>query len=144
MLQKIQTLQKRLIKKTEEVVEKDVIIQEKEKLYIELKNILAKQSGPEVAEKLQVYQQNLKERTNQLKEMVKELKSFQSQVNATRFEIERLDKQMGTVKELYFSNKQNQVIYEDMEGEQLADNDQLNGPQLGQNQFPDNQNISSQ
>jgi len=35
-------LQKRLIAKTEEVAEKDVLIQEKEKLYIELKNILAK------------------------------------------------------------------------------------------------------
>jgi predicted RNase H-like nuclease (RuvC/YqgF family) len=62
LIQKIQSLQKRLIAKTEEVSEKDVLIQEKEKLYIELKNILAKQSGPEVAEKLQVYQQNLKER----------------------------------------------------------------------------------
>ena len=34
----------------EEVVEKDVIIQEKEKLYVELKNLLARQPGPEVAE----------------------------------------------------------------------------------------------
>ena len=42
MIQKIQSLQKRLIAKTEEVSEKDVLIQEKEKLYIELKNILAK------------------------------------------------------------------------------------------------------
>ena len=41
MIQKIQTLQKRLISKTEEVVEKDLLIQEKEKLYVELKNILA-------------------------------------------------------------------------------------------------------
>lgn len=67
-----------MIAKTEEVSEKDVLIQEKEKLYIELKNILAKQSGPEVAEKLMVYQQNLKERSVQLKEMVKELKNYQS------------------------------------------------------------------
>lgn len=42
LIQKIQSLQKRLISKTEEVSEKDVLIQEKEKLYIELKNILAK------------------------------------------------------------------------------------------------------
>lgn len=63
LIQKIQSLQKRLISKTEEVSEKDVLIQEKEKLYIELKNILAKQSGPEVTEKLIVYQQNLKERS---------------------------------------------------------------------------------
>ena len=34
MIQKIQTLQKRLIMKTEEVVEKDLLIQEKEKLYV--------------------------------------------------------------------------------------------------------------
>jgi chromosome segregation ATPase len=123
MIQKIQSLQKRLIAKTEEVSEKDVLIQEKEKLYIELKNILAKQSGPEVAEKLQVYQQNLKERTNQLKEMVRELKHYQSQVNAYKFEIERLDKQIGQVKEVYFNSKHNQIIYEDMEGEQMEDMD---------------------
>ena len=120
-IQKIQSLQKRLIAKTEEVSEKDVLIQEKEKLYIELKNILAKQSGPEVAEKLQVYQQNLKERTNQLKEMVKELKNYQSQVNAYKFEIERLDRQIGSVKELYFNSKQSQAIQEDMEGENAAE-----------------------
>ena len=47
-IQKIQSLQKRLIAKTEEVSEKDVLIQEKEKLYIELKNIL--QESPDVLE----------------------------------------------------------------------------------------------
>lgn len=45
MIQKIQTLQRRLIQKTEEVVERDMTIQEKEKLYVELKNILARQPG---------------------------------------------------------------------------------------------------
>lgn len=67
MIQKIQTLQKRLIAKTEEVVEKDLLIQEKEKLYVELKNILARQPGPEVAEQLSIYQQNLREKTRQMK-----------------------------------------------------------------------------
>ncbi len=37
MIQKVKALQKRLIQKTEEVVEKDLLIQEKEKLYVELK-----------------------------------------------------------------------------------------------------------
>ena len=67
MIQKIQTLQKRLIGKTEEVVEKELLIQEKEKLYVELKHILARQPGPEVAEQLQIYQQTLKEKTKQMK-----------------------------------------------------------------------------
>ena len=46
------------------MVEKDVTIQEKEKLYVELKNLLARQPGPEVAEQLSIYQQNLKQKTN--------------------------------------------------------------------------------
>ena len=64
MIQKIHTLQKRLIQKTEEVVEKELLIQEKEKLYLELKHILARQPGPE---QLQIYQQTLKEKTKQMK-----------------------------------------------------------------------------
>ena len=67
MIQKIHTLQKRLIAKTEEVVEKELLIQEKEKLYLELKHILARQPGPEVAEQLSIYQQTLKEKTKQMK-----------------------------------------------------------------------------
>lgn len=43
------------------------MIQEKEKLYTELKQILQRQPGPEVAEQLQVYQQTLKEKTKMMK-----------------------------------------------------------------------------
>ena len=67
LIQKVQTLQKRLIGKTEEVVEKELLIQQKEKLYLELKTILARHPGPEAAEQITVYQQTLKEKTNQLK-----------------------------------------------------------------------------
>ena len=80
MVQKIQTLQKRLINKTEEVVERDVALQDKEKLILELKNILARQPGPEVAMQLSVYQQNLKEKTKQMKAMAAELNMYQAQV----------------------------------------------------------------
>lgn len=50
-----------------QVVEKELLIQEKEKLYVELKHILARQPGPEVAEQLSIYQQTLKEKTKQMK-----------------------------------------------------------------------------
>lgn len=53
---KCQTLQKRLIKRTEQVVEKDLHLQEKEKLYMELKLILSRQPGPELALQLSTYQ----------------------------------------------------------------------------------------
>lgn len=45
-------------------------LQEKEKLYVELKHILARRPGPEVAEQLQIYQQTLREKTKQLKVLV--------------------------------------------------------------------------
>merc|ERR1712188_173415 len=105
MIQKIQTLQKRLIAKTEEVVEKDLLIQEKEKLYVELKNILARQPGPEVAEKLSVYQHNLKEKTRQMKAMASELNMHQAQVNEYKFEIERLGREGQDIKKKYFEQK---------------------------------------
>jgi len=63
----LQALQKRLIQKTEEVVEKELLIQEKEKLYMELKHILARQPGPEVAEQLRIYQETLRGKTKQMK-----------------------------------------------------------------------------
>ena len=80
MIQKIQTLQKRLITKTEEVVERDLLIQEKEKLYVELKNILSRQPGPEVAEQLSTYQANIREKNKQMKSMASELNTHQAQV----------------------------------------------------------------
>jgi hypothetical protein len=36
------------------VAAKDTLIQQKEKLYVELKSILARQPGPEVAKQLQI------------------------------------------------------------------------------------------
>merc|ERR1711865_867833 len=113
MIQKIQTLQKRLIAKTEEVVEKDLLIQEKEKLYVELKNILARQPGPEVAEQLSVYQQNLKDKTRQMKAMASELNMYQAQVNEYRYEIERLNRELMDVKKRYFEMKRRETIDRD-------------------------------
>jgi len=48
-------------------VEKELLIQEKEKLYMELKHILARQPGPEVAEQLRIYQESLRSKTKQMK-----------------------------------------------------------------------------
>merc|ERR1712086_561843 len=124
MIRKVQGLQKRLIGKTEEVVEKDLLIQEKEKLYVELKNILARQPGPEVAEQLAVYQQNLKEKQRQMKAMSSELNMYQSQLSEYKFEIEKLNEQMGSVKEQWFSamrNAPNNDPSMDQEGQMQAE-----------------------
>ena len=110
LLLKIQTLQKRLIKKTEEVVEKDVTIHEKEKLYVELKNLLARQPGPEVAEQLSIYQQNLKQKTSQMKAMAAELNMYQAQVNEYKYEIERLTRELQEMKRKYYEQKRREAM----------------------------------
>lgn len=53
-----------------QVVEKELQIQDREKMYIELKQVMQRQPGPEVAEQLHIYQHTLKEKTKQLKASV--------------------------------------------------------------------------
>jgi chromosome segregation ATPase len=116
MIQKIQTLQKRLIAKTEEVVEKDLLIQEKEKLYLELKNIMARQPGPEVAEQLSLYQANLREKTKQMKAMASELNMYQAQVNEYKYEIDRLARELNDMKKRYFEAKRREQVERERDG----------------------------
>jgi len=120
MIQKIQMLQRRLITKTEEVVEKDLLLQEKEKLYIEMKNILARQPGPEVAEQLSVYQSSLKEKTRQMKAMAAELNMYQAQVNEYKYEIERLTRELQDVKRKYYEQKRKDQMAKEMVEEEQA------------------------
>lgn len=67
MIKRIHTLQKRLLNKTEEVVQKELQIEEKERFYVELKQTLARKPGPEVAEQMFIYQSALKEKQAVLK-----------------------------------------------------------------------------
>ena len=109
LISKVHSLQKRLISKTEEVVEKDLLIQEKEKLYVELKNILARQPGPEVAEQLMVYQQTLREKTSQLKSMASELNTYQATVNEYKYEMERINRELADIKRRYYEKKRKEA-----------------------------------
>lgn len=105
LLQKIQTLQKRLIHKTEEVVEKELVNQEKERLYQELKAILARQPGPEVAEQLSWYQQVVRDKEKQLKSLLSEQNMFQARENELKFELERLARELHDFKRKYYKKK---------------------------------------
>ncbi|XP_027645096.2 cilia- and flagella-associated protein 58 [Falco peregrinus] len=111
MIQKIQRLQKQLISKTGEVIEKELLLQEKERLYVELKHILARQPGPEVAEQLQHYQHTLREKTKQLKVLSSERNMYQSQSQEYKHEIERLAKELLDVKKKYLAQKHKEQHY---------------------------------
>merc|ERR1711967_185999 len=95
--------------------EKDLLITEKEKLYVELKNILARQPGPEVAEQLSVYQSSLRNKTRQMKSMASELNMYQAQVNEFKYEIERLTRELQDVKRKYYEQKRREQLAADMD-----------------------------
>lgn len=113
MMQKVKTLQKRLISKTEEAVEKDLAIQEKEKLYLEMRNLLSKQPGPEVVEEVGKQQNSLKEKTKQMKAMAAELNMYHAQLNDYKDEIERLTKELQDTKRRYFEQRHREQLMKD-------------------------------
>ncbi|XP_018606357.1 cilia- and flagella-associated protein 58 [Scleropages formosus] len=115
LIQKIHSLQRRLITKSEEVVEKELLLQEKEKLYVELKRILARQPGPEAAEQLQIYQQTLREKTKQLKALSSELTMYETQTQEYKYEIERLAQELQNVKKKYLTQKRKEQQSRDKE-----------------------------
>ena len=105
MILKIQTLQRRLIMKTEEATRKELEVQEKEKLYMDLKQILARQPGPEVAEKLMLCQGSLRHKTRQMKSLVSELNMYESQMKDYKLDIDRLTGELQEVKKRYVTQK---------------------------------------
>lgn len=95
----VRNLQRELVQKSNEVEEKNEIIAEKEKLYVELKGVIARQPGPEVAEQLNVYQDSLQKKSGQMRAMKMSLKHFHEQVEQFKSRFEELNvelHQMGT------------------------------------------------
>lgn len=80
MNEKIKTLQKRLIFKTEQVVEKEVLGHQKEKQIEEIREIMKRQPGLEVAEKLSILQKSLNSKTRKMKELAGEINMYQAKV----------------------------------------------------------------
>ncbi|KAJ1540262.1 hypothetical protein HK096_011125 [Nowakowskiella sp. JEL0078] len=105
LITKIQTLQKRLISKTEEVVEKELIIQQKERLYKEIKEVLQRQPGPEVMEELRIVKDAVKSKVRECKSLASELNMYHSQVNEYKYEIERLNREYQELKKKYYDRR---------------------------------------
>ncbi|NXT07064.1 CFA58 protein, partial [Prunella fulvescens] len=105
LILKVHRLQKRLISKTGEVIEKEFLLQEKEKLYVELRHVLARQPGPEATEQLQQYRNILREKVKQIKVLSSELSMYETQNKGYKHEIERLNNELLEVKKKYLSQK---------------------------------------
>merc|ERR1712137_251741 len=107
---KVRSLQKLLIAKTEEVVQKDALIQEKEKHYVQLKNVIARQPGPEVAEQLSWYGEHLKEKTQHMEQMASQLKEYHTKTKDLKDEIDRHRNDLRATKQMYFQKKRKEML----------------------------------
>merc|ERR1719333_116557 len=114
LLQKVKTLQSRLIHKSEEVLEKDQHMMEKEKAYTALKTVLARQPGPEIAEQVVLYKDNLSQKSRQMRAMVQEVSTYQAQVNEYKDEVSRVNRELQQVKRKFFEQKKREQHARDL------------------------------
>lgn len=115
MKEKIKTLQKRLIYKTEQVVEKEVLVHQKEKQIEEIREIMKRQPGLEVAEQLSLLQKNLNSRTRKMKELAGEINMYQAKTNQYKYDIERTQKEIQEIRRKYHEQKKREQVSQENE-----------------------------
>ena len=93
---------------------------------MELKNVLGRQPGPEVAEQLELYNHNLKQKLKQQKQMRGELKMFQEQVMQHKRDIERLAEKHRELKNSYFQKMRSQALQGVASGVKSSQGDNYN------------------
>jgi len=102
----IHTLQKQLVEMSDKMIQNDLLIQEKEKVYVELKNVIARHPGPEIEEQILLYQQTLKDKQKQLLAMNNELDMYIEQTKRFKEEISYYDIQINKVNKTWVKTMQ--------------------------------------
>ncbi len=104
-LKRVRNLQKSIIRKAGEVEAKDNLIQEKEKLYVDLRRVLARQPGAEAAEQLRLYMKTLKQKKAAFKTLQAELKMYQAKVYEYKYDVQRLQNELQMLNLQYFEQQ---------------------------------------
>ena len=127
LLQKIQILQKRLIQQTEATVEAAQTADEQRKLYEGMKEMLARQPGPEVVEVLSKYERGEREKSKQMRAMCAEMNMLNAQVAKLKWDNEKLEvdkvelrKKMMEMKKRYEAREQQQQLQEEKQQDNLT------------------------
>jgi chromosome segregation ATPase len=105
LVQKAQVLQRRLIAKTEAVVERDLQLAEREREVAALREQVNGAPGPEVVEQLAAVRIALNDRTRELKAVASEVNMAQAQVAEFKFEADRAARELVDVKAQLFATQ---------------------------------------
>ncbi|XP_030757675.1 cilia- and flagella-associated protein 58-like [Sitophilus oryzae] len=105
LLQKIKILQKRLINQATQAVEKERQLKEAERLYLNLRKVVAKQPGPGLQDQLTKTQRALKARSDRLKCMVSELNMTELKSAEYKADLQKVTEQLAELKRKYLEEK---------------------------------------
>ncbi|XP_060527691.1 cilia- and flagella-associated protein 58-like [Cylas formicarius] len=105
LLQKIRLLQKRLLHQTSEAVERERQLKEAERLYLNLRQVLAKQPGPGIQEELTKTQRALKQRGDKMKCLVSEMNMTELKLMEYKSDLEKANEELGELKKKYLQEK---------------------------------------
>uniref|UniRef100_A0A6P7F183 Cilia- and flagella-associated protein 58-like n=1 Tax=Diabrotica virgifera virgifera TaxID=50390 RepID=A0A6P7F183_DIAVI len=105
LLQKIQILQKRLLQQGSLAVERERQLKQAERLYLNLRKVVARQPGPGIQEELCKTQRALKSRGNKLKCMVSELNMADFKANEYKSDLQRVTEELADLKKKYLAEK---------------------------------------
>lgn len=115
LITKIQTLQRRLISKNEEALNKKKELDSLEESYNKLKISLSRHPGPESTDKIEECKRILDEKKGQMTNMEEELQLYQTQSSQYKHEIERLNRELIEVKKNYFTIKKKEQLIKEQE-----------------------------
>uniref|UniRef100_A0A7S3Z1R3 Cilia- and flagella-associated protein 58 central coiled coil domain-containing protein n=1 Tax=Lotharella globosa TaxID=91324 RepID=A0A7S3Z1R3_9EUKA len=104
-IEQVRRLQQQIMRKATQADKKEAMIREREKLYVELRRVLARQPGEKALEQLKVYEVSLKEKRSKLKSLNSELKMYQARVYECKYDIEKITKDLKVLKQEYFISK---------------------------------------
>jgi chromosome segregation ATPase len=110
VLAKVRTLQRRLIAKTEQVVERDIALAARDREVADLKGRIAAIPEDSVTAQLAVTQQVLAERTRQVKALASEVTLAQSQVGEYKFDLERTQREVFELKKAAYEGSRRAAV----------------------------------
>ncbi|CAK9828131.1 Cilia- and flagella-associated protein 58 [Anthophora retusa] len=121
LLKKIQILQKRVIRMAADIIEKEKKIKDTEKLYMNLREILSRHPGPQVAISLSKTQKALRERGQKMKCMIAEMSMYEIQLGEYKLGMDRMSNEMSDLKKKYYTQKKKLQKAKDSNVKSLSD-----------------------
>ncbi|XP_032679289.1 cilia- and flagella-associated protein 58-like [Odontomachus brunneus] len=105
LIKKVQILQKRILKMSDDIINKEKSIKDTEKLYTNLRDVLSKQRDSRMTANLDKVQSALRKRGEKLKCLVAELNMYETQVIEYKDDMSKMVNEMCELKTKYYTQK---------------------------------------